>query len=207
MNVRVWQVTLSVVLAGILVATAVRASSGNDCCTAIVRGLHGFVCALWFGTAAWGAIFQGVLMLEILPRHHFGNLQSQVIPIMFQFGNICMGLAIATFLHQHPVATLNGEEMVQLIVLAVSLVTSMLNNVWFLPNGTRIMRVCHKMEKEVGEGHAIRFLDMKKFEGNAKYTALRKEFDFYHVGTQLTGVISCACVAYRMAYICSRYAI
>ena len=71
MNVRVWQVTLSVVLAGILVATAVRASSGNDCCTAIVRGLHGFVCALWFGTAAWGAIFQGKLILpRFLPMLH-----------------------------------------------------------------------------------------------------------------------------------------
>ena len=67
-----------------------------------------FVCVLVFCCPD-----TGVLMLEILPRHHFGNLQSQVIPIMFQFGNICMGLAIATFLHQHPVATLNGEEMCQ----------------------------------------------------------------------------------------------
>ncbi|XP_065193816.1 transmembrane protein 205-like [Sycon ciliatum] len=205
MNVLMWQVTLSTVLTSILIITALKADTGDH--AAVVSGVHGFCCALWLGTAAWGAIFQGVMMLQLLPRHDFGNLQSRVIPAMFQFGNLCMGLAVLTFLHQHPLTSLSGQDFKQLFVMTISLLSSMINNVWFLPEGTRIMHVCHKIERDVGEGRAIRYLDMKKFEGDHKYHMLRKQFAFHHSGTQLSGIISCACVAYRVAYLCSRSAI
>ena len=52
-------------------------------------------------------------MLQLLPRHDFGNLQSRVIPAMFQFGNLCMGLAVLTFLHQHPLTSLSGQDFKQ----------------------------------------------------------------------------------------------
>ena len=62
MNVLMWQVTLSTVLTSILIITALKADTGDH--AAVVSGVHGFCCALWLGTAAWGAIFQGTLTMK-----------------------------------------------------------------------------------------------------------------------------------------------
>ena len=53
-------------------------------------------------------------MIKVIPRHAFSASQGAVFPVLFQFGDICTALALATFCMLHPPTTLTSTaEIVQ----------------------------------------------------------------------------------------------
>ncbi|XP_065194210.1 transmembrane protein 205-like [Sycon ciliatum] len=204
MNIAAYQLSVVAIVLGLTVSPVLLGSAADDVVSKLVTSVHVMACALWLGTSLWSATFQGVIMLQVMPRHAFGVAQAAVFPRLFLYGVICTGLAVVTFVHQYPSAFASRDQFIQAVVLLISFASTAVNYALLVPASITLMFQCHKFEKEEGLGEQVGDPDRSKLKDNTAYWASRRGFLRYHILTQVLALVSCLCMAYRVAVLASR---
>jgi hypothetical protein len=173
-----------------LVATvALAAWSTSFMSSAAVGFVHMLVFGSWFGTLAWTSFVFGIVAFRNLPRQTFGRLQSKLFPKYFTLSFIAPTLLLATL----NAITGGSPPRKEMILLAISAISSLINLVIAEPAATKVMFQRYELEN---------IKDAPRDESAIK--SLAKQFGKWHGISSLLNLVVLVCAVGHAYYLGAR---
>ncbi|CAI9739295.1 Hypothetical predicted protein [Octopus vulgaris] len=156
----------------------------------ILNALHLGSFALNFGTQHWVSFIAGPVMIMVLPRHKFGEVQSKLFPCFFALGTVTSSITLMTYVLKNPYVSWDTQNKIQVAMLSSNLVFSLLNFLVFGPQSADAMFKRHNLEQKVGVGHEVGFsVDRSELMKNPIYAAINKTFSRYHMASTFSNFL------------------
>ncbi|GAB1610629.1 transmembrane protein 205-like isoform X1 [Argonauta hians] len=150
----------------------------------VLNALHLGSFAINFGAQQWVSFIAGPVMIMVLPRHKFGEVQSKLFPCYFALETITSTITLVTYILKHPAISWENNNKLQVALLSSNIVFSILNFLVFGPKSTEAMFRRHAVEQKAGVGHEVGFVvDRTELMKNPLYAAINKAFSRLHMAS------------------------
>ncbi|KAK8968320.1 hypothetical protein KSP40_PGU008275 [Platanthera guangdongensis] len=200
-------VAVAFLAAGVVFAPDFFGSTADSPAIAVslAKLAHLLCFATSFGASLWVTFIGGIIMFKVLPRHHFGNLQSKMFPVFFTLISVCAMSSVAAFAYLHPWKSASSLERYQLGFLLSSLSFSLSNLLVFTPMTVEMMKKRHKVERELGIGEEVGWSkNMEVVKANPKLASMKNKFRMIHSLSSLANVLSFGSLAMHSWYLAGK---
>lgn len=191
----------------------------------VVKFLYLLTLSTAWGMGIWVTFISGLIMRQHLPRKWLRSVQGLLFPIYFMLGSCCSILNLALFALYHPREALDTQELVQMWLWLVSVVSWALNARWFSDTTITSLEKMTAIEIEHGilgqepaqpinkegppSGQPQSAQDMKDMkekcaqleERDQKYSRAVGQFRRYHKASLFANFVSLGCTGISLALV------
>jgi len=146
------------------------------------------------GLQIWVTFVAGLTMKKILPRHQFGEVQSNLFPRYFFLTTLNTFGSLSIYSKLYPITQWKNDQATLGYILAGSFILNALNSTYFSVKTVKNMQKMHEIEKRAGVGLTTvgKIMLESKIGNDPEYRDTTSKFNKFHGISMVANILSVA---------------